>query len=163
MFRTALGLSSVAILLASAGCNMCSHPYDNSGPVYSQDGCQSSPHARAGSILAGDSQPTSSPAAPQTPIQEKSVPSVSARPKTQGQSVSFDTVGGRVQNRVKGPSQTGDVPGSERVVSVTDRVVKPADDSSQVAEESSPESSESSKPLPSSGWTARRPTPEVLR
>jgi hypothetical protein len=154
---------------------MCAHPYDHSGPVYSQDGCQSAEHARAGSILAGDSQP--SPPLTQTPAQDKPAASVFAQPKTRGQSVSFDTsvfaqpktrgqsvsfdtVDGRVQGRVKGQVQTGDVAGSERIVSVTDRVVKPSADASQAAEESSPESS---GPLPSSGWTARRPTTEVLR
>jgi len=68
--------------------------------------------------------------------------------------------GDRVQGPLLGRAQPGDVPGSERIVSVTDRVVKPSADSFQAAEESSPESSQ---PLPATRWTARRPTTEVLR
>jgi hypothetical protein len=158
MFRTVLGVSSVAILLAATGCTMCSHPFDNSGPVYSQDECQSSGHARAGSVLDKNPQPSES--LEQTQTEEKPTSLVSARPKMQGHSVSSDTAGGRVHAKVTEKTNAGDVPGSERIVSVSEQVVKPAADSPQVAEESP---SDSSQPLPSTGWTARRPTPEVLR
>jgi hypothetical protein len=158
MFRTVLGLSSVAILLAATGCCMCSHPYDNSGPIYSQDGSPSSGSSRAGSILDKNSQPSQSQE--QIQPQEKTKSLVAARPKTRGQSVSTDTVGGRAQGKVTGKAKTGDEPSSEQIVSETERVVKPVADSSQETEESP---SDSAKSLPSAGWTARRPTPEILR
>jgi hypothetical protein len=158
MFRTVLGLSSVAILLAAAGCCMCSHPYDNSGPVYSQDGSESSGSSRVGSILDKNSQPSQS--LEQIQPQEKTKSSVAARPKTRGQSVSSDTVDDGAQGKVTEKLKTGDEPDLEQIVSETERVVKPVADSSQEAEESLPDSAKS---LPSTGWTARRPTPEVLR
>jgi hypothetical protein len=199
MLRTVLGLSLVAVLFAASGCSMCRHPYDCSGPVYDNDGCQgcsSGGHGRAGSILDGDgsdgnvqtstkpspketnlieelstssvrtrpktrSQTVSMPSAKKTPVDAASASAMRTRPKTRGQSVSFDTIDGRVQARVKGKVQTGDVPGSEKIVSVTDRVVKPAAESAQVAEDAP---SEPFKPLATdAGWTARRPTSEVLR
>jgi hypothetical protein len=46
-------LSVVAMILFSAGCKMCCHPYDRCGPVY--DNCTGHPYcscARAGSILS---------------------------------------------------------------------------------------------------------------
>jgi len=160
MFRTALALGSVAILVATVGCNMCCHPYDQSGPVFSGDGCPSSTHSRAGSILGGSPQPSSLPTENQ--IQDESVsPSPApAQAKKHGQSASFGMAGGRVQGPALGQAQAGDVPGAERIVSVTDRVVKPSADSSQAAEEPS---LESSKQLPATGWSARRPTTEILR
>ena len=66
------------------------------------------------------------------------------------------------QEYVKGETRLGDVPGSERILSVTDRAVSPSDvpaDSTQVAE--GPSSSFSS-PLPSSGWIAKR-SPDMRR
>ena len=54
MFRMALGLGVVAVLLAVAGCTMCCHPYDYCGPVYDDCGYHScSPCSRAGSVLSG--------------------------------------------------------------------------------------------------------------
>jgi hypothetical protein len=232
MFRMTLALSAAAILLAATGCQMCSHPYDNSGPVY--DGCDTCPGGRVGSILDKNSQPCDS--APDGLVKSskngKSTPTAyaSLRPKasdksaayeydtasnwspspktsrtssrtvtrdaasnwsprsrTPSRSASFDTAdnwspaagasrgpSGRSVAGINGQTKPGYVPGSERIISVTERVVKPAaestqvagqpslmaDESSQLADQSSPESS---KPLPSSGWTARRPTSEVLR
>jgi hypothetical protein len=162
MFRTAIGLSYVAMLLAATGCQMCSHPYDHSGPVYSQDGCQSSGSLRAGSILGGNPQP--SPMLAQTRVNNRLASAVPARSKTSRESASFGAASNwspaGVSGGLKGQPQPGYVPGSERVISVTERVVKPAADSSQIAEDSLPESIE---PMSSAGWTARRPTPEVLR
>jgi hypothetical protein len=196
MLRTVLGLSLVAVLFAATGCTMCRHPYDCSGPVYDNGGCQDCGHGRAGSILDGDgsggnvqtstkpspkatnlieelstssvrtrpktrAQTASMPSAKRAPVNAASASAMRTRPKTRGQSVSFDTVDGHVQARVKGKVQTGDVPGSEKIVSVTDRVVKPAAESPQVAEDSP---SQPSTPSPTAaGWTARRPTSEVLR
>ena len=39
--------------VVTAGCTMCCHPYDQSGPVYWDGGCQASAQTRAGSILDG--------------------------------------------------------------------------------------------------------------
>jgi hypothetical protein len=160
MFRTALGFSAVAILLVAAGCQMCCHAYDDAGPVFSEDGCQSSPHARAGSILAGGSQPSLSPTKNQIPDKPASPSPTPAQAKKQGQSAPFGMIGNPAPGRVQAKSQPGDVPGSERVISVTERVVKSSADPSQATEESSPDVS---KQLPATGWTARRPTTEVLR
>ena len=180
MLRMALGLGSVAILvLAGAGCQMCCHPYDKCGPVFSDDGCSSSTHSRAGSILAGSLEPsmavtTSSnhgqPASPSpTPAQakkpQKSISYVMAGKRADSPSptpvqakkpqkpISYVMGGKRPEGPLLGPAQPGDVPGSERIVSVTERVLPSADPSQAAAEASS----ESSKPLPPSGWSARRP------
>jgi hypothetical protein len=160
MFRTALGLGSVAILLVTVGCTMCRHPYDQSGPVFSDEGCPSAMHSRAGSILGGVPQPSSLPTKGQIQDESASPSPTPAQAKPRGQSISYVMGTNRAQGPVLGRAQPGDVPGSERIVSVTDRVVKPSADSSQAAEESSPESS---KPLPASGWSARRPTTDILR
>jgi len=165
MFRTALGLGFVAIVLAAAGCQMCCHPYDRSGPVFSDDGCPSSTHSRAGSFFAGSPQPSVLPTKNQIQDESASPSPVPDQAKRRGHSISYVMAGDRVPGeRVQGPllgrAQPGDVPGSERIVSVTDRVVGPSADSSQAAEDSSPASS---KPLSANGWTARRPTTEVLR
>jgi hypothetical protein len=162
MFRMALGLGCTAILLAATGCNMCCHPYDHSGPVYSQDGCQSCGHCRAGSILCGNPQPSLALAQP--PVKNEKSVLASALPtrfNPSERSAVVDGTSRRMPSGFKAELKPGDVPGSERIISVTERVVKPAAESSQtqMAEDSSPDSS----PLPSRGWTARRPTPEVLR
>lgn len=204
MFRMTLGMFAVALLLSATGCQMCCHPYDYSGPVYS-DGCQCSGGARAGSIFAGGGVTSTGTVPPDGQVkrgvkkQISDEPSsyVSERPKTKvsrpapvidsGENWS-PTVGSAVkykrQASVGRPAKVaesgenwspevaaavksqrpGYVPGSERIISVTERVVKPAGDSSQsgeqLADKSGPSTSES---MPSSGWTARRPTPEVLR
>jgi hypothetical protein len=180
MFRSALGLGALAILLAASGCTMCCHQYDHSGPVYSDDGsASSSMHSRAGSILGGGgtSQPAMSPTRhrlqeqPNDPIPDDALTPTPAAAKTKKQHKPMSYVmtgaqkqGQRVGERPQGPllgkAQPGDVAGSERIVSVQDRVVKPADDAPQVAEDA-PQNF--SRPLPSSGWTARRPTSEMLR
>jgi hypothetical protein len=199
MLRTALGLSLVAILFAATGCSMCQHPYDCSGPVYDNDGCQDCGHGRAGSILdgngsAGNVQSTAKPSAkepnlieelstssartrtktraqtaatysPKTASMNTTSPAaMRTRSKTRGDSRSFNYGDDRIQARAKGKVQTGDVPGSEKVLSVTDRVVKPAGESVQLAEDSATEpSTPSPTAATTSGWTARRPTSEVLR
>jgi hypothetical protein len=69
-----------------------------------------------------------------------------------------------MQAGVRGTARLGDVPGSEKIISVTDRTVGPsasAGEQQTVAAESATE--ESSRPLPASGWTARRPTTELQR
>ncbi len=133
MLRTALGVGAMLALLAATGCRMCVSPYDYCGPVYEGQGCSScGSEARAGSILAGGSQPSPAPVLAPAP-QTSSAP---------------------VRRQVQGQMQFGDVPGSERIVSVTDRVVgssTTAADSSNVATDSSPDSPQS---LPSQGWTA---------
>jgi hypothetical protein len=167
MFRTASGLSCIAILFAAAGCTMCDHPYDHSGPVYSQDGCQSCSGSRAGSILGGAPEVSSAVQGQDQPMgQATSYASVRPRPRVSKQPTSFGGTDNWSPSGVAGlrgqtgRTEPGYVPGSERIISVTERVVKSAGDSPQMAEESSPESS---KPMSSSGWTARRPTSEVMR
>jgi hypothetical protein len=147
MFRTTLGLCAVAILAAVAGCTMCCHPYDNCGPVWDGGECQTcSPHYRAGSIFAGTPDMAMSSEKPHRDVQ--------ATKKTASRAA--------VPTRAQPDSKPGDVPGAERILSVTDRVVKPAEGSvdSQVVSESSSSSGSSAQPLPANGWTARRPTAE---
>jgi hypothetical protein len=50
MTRTALFLSVIALVAVTAGCRMCSAPYDYYGPVF--DGGCGDPDARAGSVLS---------------------------------------------------------------------------------------------------------------
>jgi hypothetical protein len=165
MCRAALGLGVIAVLLAAAGCSMCCHPYDDCGPVYSGSGCQSCMSgARVGSILGGSPELSAAPTLASRPIQSQSVASAPIPRPTQRQSASFGTVGGHVEGRVEGQVRSGDVPGSEQIVSVTDRAADEpstpsADQSPMVAESSS----EPASMLPSTGWTACRPSPDVRR
>ena len=61
MVRTTLGIAMMALLAATAGCKMCSHPFDECGPVW--DGppgadCKNcNPQYRAGSVLYGSGAP----------------------------------------------------------------------------------------------------------
>jgi hypothetical protein len=205
MIRTALILGCSALLIAATGCTMCCHPYDQSGPVFSEDGTSSSMHSRVGSILGGSSQssslgatprpaalpadsqmqdkspsPTPTPAPPQARKQRQPIPYAKKSGGVEGQkrpsisyakdagraerpkrpSVSFAKDAGRTDGPTLGSAQPGDVAGSERIVSVTDRVVNSSGDASPAADEPVPQSS---KALPATGWSARRPTGEVLR
>ena len=139
MLRIAMGFGLMAVLFTATGCTMCCHPYDDCGPVYDSCGGQScSVYHRVGSILSGSPE---LPTLAQQPVQEESPSSM------------VDS----------GPVQEGDVPGSERIVSVTDRVVEPSGrlaGSTRVASES-PKASRN--PSEIKGWTARRPTFETRR
>ena len=96
-------------------------------------------------VMAGKQKDPPSP----TPVQTKK------RQKP----ISYVIDGKRPEGPLLGSAQPGDVPGSERIVSVTERVV-PSANSPPAAAEASPESSQ---PLPPSGWNARRPTTDLLR
>jgi hypothetical protein len=67
-----------------------------------------------------------------------------------------------VQAEARNQPRLGLVPGSEKILSVTDRKLgAPAgEDAPAVAAESD---RESAKPLSPSGWTARRPATEIQR
>ena len=160
MFRMALGVGSVAILLVATGCQMCCHSYDDAGPVFSEDGCPSSAHSRAGSIFAGVPQASLLPTTNQTPDEPASASPTPAPAKKKGQSALLGMSGSAAHGWMQAQPQPGDVPGSRRIVSVTDRAVKPSTDSPQATDERSPESS---RQLPATGWTARRPSTELLR
>ncbi len=56
MVRTIFALFSVGLVVATAGCRVCSHPYDYCGPLFDGGGGQycCCPNARAGSILSPD-------------------------------------------------------------------------------------------------------------
>jgi hypothetical protein len=176
MLRTGLGLGVAAVLLAAAGCRMCCHPYDYCGPVYQGGDCQSCSRGdRAGSVLAGTPDTWASPTVTPRPARSQAVVSTPRRVqtsgqtasprrvRTSGQSASFATVGGRVQGRVEGEVRTGDVPGSERIVSVTDRAVDGSESSADQPEFASQPATESVSSLPASGWTARRESYNVSR
>jgi hypothetical protein len=146
MVRRTFGLGVVAILLASAGCRMCGHPYDYCGPVYDSGDCQPcGSHSRAGSILSGTPEITSSPDLAERGLRGKTMSPASLR------------------NEVQGEMRPGDVPGSERIVSVTDRVVEPSTPSADSPQVSADLSTEPSKSLPAKGWMARRPTSDFSR
>jgi hypothetical protein len=84
----------------------------------------------------------------------------SAAAKKPQKSVSYVRAGKGPEGPQLGPAQPGDVPGSEKIVSVTERVVGPSADSLQAAAEPSPESS---RQLPINGWAAHRPATELVR
>lgn len=160
MFRTASGLAALAILSIATGCQMCSHPFDHCGPVYDGPGCQScSTRARAGSILSGDSDimPSPEPAAKPTPA--KSLSPTASRSRSHRQAPSSASIARHVKDQM----QPGDVPGSERIVSVTDQVVESPENSADQPQVAVNPSQEPSQLTVSKGWTARRPTPELQR
>lgn len=145
MRRTALGLGVLAVLLVITGCTMCCHPYDYCGPVFHGGGCQAcSPHGRVGSILSEASE-----LAP--------LPPESSRPE--GGTLSHADI----ENHVRGEMRQDDVPGSQKIVSITDQVVEPPIPSADPPQVADGSSLEPSKVLPSQGWMARRPTTERLR
>jgi hypothetical protein len=146
MLRAALRLGGVAGLLAIAGCTMCCHPYDYCGPVLEADGCQTcASNTRAGSILAGTREAVPSP----EPMQHQSQPATLSR--------------AAVERQIHGDQRLGDVPGSQRMLSEADRVVDSGTTSTDQPQVAAELLAEPAKPLPTQGWTARRPTQEVLR
>ncbi len=145
MLRMALGLGLVAVSFTLTGCRMCQHSLDYCGPVYDYaSDCQScSMQSRAGSIL--DNAPAPMP----------------AQAEQYQQYVEDETR--QHQQYVEDETRLGDVPGSQRIISVTDRVMEPAvapTESSQMAGRSSPTSPDT---LPATGWTARRSVPAMRR
>lgn len=171
MFRVSLGLGLVAVAFSLAGCRMCQHPYDYSGPVY-DSGCGScGMHSRAGSILDGASSydvygpALREPQAPERYVKSKPAPSKPQKPQRVAKTVPPQADPQDQPQYGKGVPPFGIVPGSERIISITERVVEPAATSeapAQVAEESSPAPG-SPGALPASGWTARRLEPESQR
>ncbi|MCE5302764.1 MAG: hypothetical protein LLF97_06590 [Planctomycetaceae bacterium] len=68
-----------------------------------------------------------------------------------------------VQRRVREDIRPGDVPDSAKIVSVTDRVVGESEGSGETTSLAEGSSSDEPQSLPSKGWVARRPTPEIVR
>ena len=53
MVRSVFALTAAGLLVLTAGCRMCAHPYDYCGPTVTGEGCQEClPTARACSILS---------------------------------------------------------------------------------------------------------------
>ena len=187
MFRTALGSGFAIILLGLSGCTMCCHPYDCCGPVYDHGCYPCSAHARAGSILEGASDPAPDQLVDNSQHKAQIVQANSqhkaqyvqastqhkprnlqanSHRKTQNVQASTQRKTQDTQANAARTPRLGLVPGSEKIISVTDRTVTPSpgagdqgDSSATVADSTT----ESPKPLPASGWTARRPTSEVQR
>lgn len=137
MVRTILAVAMLAIAVGITGCTMCCHPYDQCGPVYPGHGRHAtgcSRCARAGSILAPDAEATSMPAV----VEEEMPTELSSQAE-----------------------QVGDVPGSERIISVTERVVSPTPASTTA--EPANLSVQTAKPLTPNAWTAKRTTEETVR
>jgi hypothetical protein len=108
MTRTVSSMAVALVVLATAGCCMCCRPYDHCGPVYQGcGGCSCRSQPRAGSILDG---------------------SVASGTVMTGSTSTGAPHPARVPSQGEAPSQPklGLVPGSERIVSVTDRVVDPS-------------------------------------
>ncbi len=95
-----------------------------------------------------------------TDSREKPPVPTHAEAATPQNAAAYTMAGNRADGPLLGPAQPGDVAGSERIVSVTERVVGPSADSPPAAAEAS---LAAAKPLPPSGWTARRPTTELMR
>ena len=143
MFRMVLGLVLVGACIMLAGCRMCRHPYDYTGPVYDGPQGSSSWQTRAGSVLDGRGT---------MPMYSEEY-----QPTYAGDYQEEVTDRGR-QELIGAEPQPGDVSGSAKIVSVTDRVLGDENGSietSRMAENSSDAT------LPSAGWTARRPTSAV--
>jgi hypothetical protein len=143
MFRRVLGIGITVALVAATGCTMCCSPNDYCGPVYYDGDCGScDPLARKNSILTGG--PVETTATPE--------PARSQRP---------ENLQSRVLTRTSGQKMRfGDVPGSERIISVTDHAVGP---SAGANEPSEVVASPAQRSLPADGWTARRPTSDWTR
>jgi hypothetical protein len=149
MFRTVLALGLTGLAVSMSGCRICCHPYDWCGPVYEGSGCQPcgsscSLHARAGSILAGGGSEGVPPSA-----------AMARRPQSQAQA--------RLKTTAPASQKPGLVPGSERIVSVTDHVVPSAAKSTSPAIMAADSPRTDGPSLSSTGWTARRPDAETLR
>ncbi len=140
MIRMALSLGLAGVLAAGFGCRMCSHPYDYSGPVYGDGNGYpaSSPVARAGSILSG--VPRATPAEAEDVRQYE------------------------YEELMEEDARLGDVPGSARIISVTDRAVE-EDGASRITSSAPGEITPTASPraLPADGWTARRTAPDMRR
>lgn len=186
MVRSALGLGVVVLLLVVAGCTMCCHPYDYCGPVHDctnecpPDGPSTS---RYGSILSGNGQTveelTPTPEASQQPTKARPTPApTSTSRRAKGQTVSYAKSGSRSQasnsprqqssgrRQAQAQVKPGLVPGSEKIISVTDRAAnEPASAAKVVSNAASDEetSTATTASPTSAGWTARRPTAEVMR
>lgn len=169
MWRMVAVWAGGLMVLSLAGCTMCCHPYDHCGPVY-ENGCHSCSQGRVGSILEGGEEllpvpntPSPTPAPPKATSsarsrQPQSMRTASVRYRQpSGQAVSPTRSTYTASTRPK----AGDVPGSQKIISVTERTV--TDPNTPVLQPVSESEVDDSKTLPASGWTARRPTSEVVR
>ena len=60
MLRSTFALAAACLVALTAGCRMCAHPYDYSGPTFTGEDCQQcTPNARACSILSPEAPPCS--------------------------------------------------------------------------------------------------------
>jgi hypothetical protein len=166
MLRLGLGLGILAVLSTLAGCTMCCHPYDWCGPVHDGEGCQScDSRYRVGSILAGTAETATlhevgADVTTQGMADEPIVDGqtrVSAKHARSEPSVAAVADSGRRQRYMQQTGKMGDVPGSEKVISVTDRVVEPGATVSEASATPSEPALTADSPATTQGWTARRP------
>jgi hypothetical protein len=68
-----------------------------------------------------------------------------------------------MQAKTGGQPRVGLVPGSEKILSVTDRKVTPSATAGEAPAVAAESAAEPAKPLPSAGWTARRPAADTQR
>ncbi len=166
MFRRALGLGLLGILSATVGCRMCCHPYDYCGPVYQCDGCgcpSCCGHSRANSVL--EPIPQREYAQGSVEYQARSQANNQVRHQAQSQvrrPVQSDA-DRQMRQEAQAQARPGDVPGSERILSVTDRAVGPTATPTDPPATAEASPGDSSQTLPSSGWTARGSTGGILR
>jgi hypothetical protein len=149
MLRTVFVLGVILSLPVFTGCTLCCHPYDYCGPVY--EGCEGQscdPMYRAGSILSGSPTISQINETPQTTIEKNGAEKADPAASTVGQ------------------IRTGDVPGSERIVSVTERVVDSQGNpngSTATMMSADPEAAPLRTQSEAKGWVASKPNYQQQR
>ncbi len=144
MIRISIALAAIALIGTTVGCTMCCHPYDYCGPVYEGQGRYAtgcSQCARAGSIFAAD-------AAESMPVNDTPVQTVSARAKSRPKALAGSSAA---------------VPGSERILSVSDRAVEKSTPVAVSSGQPQDRSVEAQPSSPADGWTARRSMDDAAR
>jgi hypothetical protein len=153
MLRIALKIGAAAVLLVSAGCQMCCHPNDYSGPVYDgPNGERSSMTHRAGSILSDGPAATttsSSDVARRSTNNDKKVVVAKSSSQKQTQLKKQRDI---AQKDDAAPNDLAQ--GMEGLVSTTDHAAKPAVAPSVSSREIT--TPEAPQPLSENGWTTAR-------
>lgn len=173
MVRTSLAVAVLGVLATAAGCTMCCHSYDYCGPIYDgpyATGCEH--NLRANSVFSGTAQmPPSTPTARQKAQGAQPTAQPPAQPALQSEPQSGlqpepqlvpQPMSESASQRVPQSWSSGEMAGSERIISVTERTVEPPALTLDASAE--PSSATTKTTMPSRGWTARRSTDEsVLR
>lgn len=198
MWRYPLGWACVIVSFTLTGCTMCCHLNDYCGPVYENGCTDCSSHHRAGSILEGGQhrelvprpmpqlqpqravptparpKPTANATASRAVYRQQATPvshrasATAAKPRVPTKANRLDLAEERAMVGPQGEGKTGDVPGSERIVSVTERIVGDTERGGDLAPEithgeAANDGVAAVQKLPASGWTARKSDSDLLR